>query len=119
MLTGNDGKDSKYLKVISSGGLESPSQLLCDYVCSSLALIDALSFTIQKSDLPVRSSTEFALEKAEFTFDFVCEAHSEIITKTVNRILTNVYFNIQRKWRTSSITSDKVKQLKRLKRLTV
>ena len=33
--------NSEYLRKLSRGGLKSPSQVLCDHVCQSLAIIDA------------------------------------------------------------------------------
>ena len=54
-------EDDKYIQLMNRGGLQFPSQALCDYVSSSFAVLDAINLTLMKYTLKARFAAEIAL----------------------------------------------------------
>ena len=111
-------EDKKYLNLISRGGLLSPSHPLCHFICSSFALLDVMNITIQKNQLPARLAAETALAIANFPHNFICDSHEDKIVKKINRIVSNIFFNNERKRKTAAVVKDKLQAFKKLKRQT-
>ena len=63
-----------------------------------------------------RFATEIALQTPELSTEFFCDYHKELILKKINRAISNVFYNNERKSRTAAETDDKVRYFKRLKR---
>ena len=108
--------DSSYLKILSRGGLKSPSQPLSDYVSQCFALLDATFDEIQRSFLPARVFAEQILSSNVVSTGFVCDDHEDMACRKINKIICNIFLNNERKRKTSSVIDDKVKVFKRLKR---
>ena len=91
---------SDYLQIFSRGGLQSPSQLLYDYVCQSFAILDASYIEVtQKSSLPLpaRVAAQHILSSQISTAGLTCCNHEFIATNKINRIICNVFLNNERK----------------------
>ena len=116
MLVGGRCENDKYLNLLSRGGLKTPSQNLCTYVCNSFAILDASSTVISDSVIPVREAAEYILQNICKNDGFTCEEDDERARKYVNRIVTNVFYNNKRKLTTSSVVNDRVKSFKKSKR---
>ena len=112
-----ESEDDKYIQLMSRGGLQFPSQALCDYVCSSFAVLDAINLTLMKYPLKARFAAEIAIQTVELSPEFFCDYHKELVLKKKNdRTISNVFYNNERKSGTAAETDDKVREFKRLKR---
>ena len=80
MLVG-EPEDDKYIQLMNRGGLQFPSQALCDYVCSSFAVLDAINLTLMKYPLKARFAAELALQTVELSTEFFCDYHKELVLK--------------------------------------
>ena len=108
-----ESEDDKYIQLMMRGGLQFPSQALCDYVCSSFAVLDAINLTLMKYPLKARFAAEIALQTVELSTEFFCDYHKELVLKKINRTISNVFYNNERKSRTAAETDDKVREFKR------
>ena len=103
-----------YLKILSRGGLKVGSPALNDYVAMGFAILGA-----RKSDVPERKAGEHILHKflsQDEYGGFTCPIHQSAMCTKTNRIITNVFFNNQRKRSTESVVTNRLAALKKPKR---
>ena len=94
--TGNLSSDD-YLNTLSRGGLTTPSANL--YVAKSFAILDCVKSILLNCKLPERKLSEYVLNN-----------HKDVPSR-VHRIITNIYFNKQKKLK-DSVWKDSVKDFK-------
>jgi len=76
-------------------------------------LIDYVS---ESSGLSARQASEVLLTKLNLSGDFLCFNHYEKGLIFVHKIITNIFFNNERKELTDKIKKDEVKMFKNAKR---
>jgi hypothetical protein len=113
----SDSADSKYIKLLSRGGLKVPSSALGNFVAHGFAILDAASDIIRQSELPSRYAGEDLLKTVLVNEGFVCQNHEIAANFRAIRIIMNVFLNNQRKRTTETVVTDKVVALKSSKRL--
>jgi hypothetical protein len=113
----NNSSDSAatYVSLLSRGGLTYASEELGEYVAQSFAHLDASSTLIRRSTVPEREAGEEILRTLGRPKLF-CEAHEMFNSARVDRMITNVFFNNQRKRLTESVVKDRVVAFKKIKR---
>ena len=79
----------------------------CDYVELSLAYLDASSAIICDSNVPARLTGEEILKKI-CRLPLFCAKHQIGIAARMDRILTSVFFNNQRKRLAESVVNHRV-----------
>ena len=116
LLFDSVSKGSNYHQLVSRGGLKIASPQLNCYVAKCFALLDACSVTIRKSALDSRKAGENVLKMVSKDLNFSCPKHESVILNHAMRIITNVFFNNQRKRTTETVVDDRVAAFKRTKR---
>ena len=106
----------RYHQLLSRGGLKVPSLGLSNYVASGFAILDACSDSIRRSLLPARKAGEHILRKFLIGEGFCCPVHEAAVCARAIRIITNVFFNNQRKRLTEVVVNDRVVAFKKSKR---
>ena len=106
---------SKYVSTLSRVGLTNASTELCNYVQLSLTYLDASCAIIRNSNVPARIPEEEILKKICRPSLF-CSKRQIGNAARVDRILTYVFFNNQRKRVTESVVNDRDVAFKRRKR---
>ena len=112
-------QENSYLNNLSRGGLFVPSSNLRKYISKNFAIIDVCHSIILHSPLSERTAAELSLQRNDLPTTFLCPNHSSQIW-LINRIVTNVYFNNERKnlkgtKRKDEVRSFKERQLKKRK----
>lgn len=107
---------SSYVSTLSRGGLTYASSNFCEYVALSFAYLDASSSIIRSSKVPSRKAGEEILKKLHFRPQLFCEDHRIENSARVDRVITNIFFNNQRKRLTESVVKDRVVAFKKIKR---
>ena len=51
--------------------------------------------------------------------EFFCDYHKELVLKKINRTISNVFYNNERKSRTAAETDDKVREFKKVKKTKI
>ena len=82
-----ESEDDKYIQLMNRGGPQFLSQALCEYVCSSFAVLDVIILTLMKYPLKSRFSAEIALQTAELSTKFFCDYHKELFLKNIYRTI--------------------------------
>lgn len=119
-LIGNlsdESDDHSYLELVSRGGLTIPSLSLSNYVCNAFAIIDFFNITIKQSGLSVRLAAETVLDKLINGVNFTCASHQNHGRRLTNRIISNIYFNNERKLSTDKVAKDDVEAFKKRQRV--
>ena len=106
---------TSYISLVSRGGLSFASSEMKEYVAESFAHLDASSALIRKSGIPERLAGEEILKTLSRPSLF-CKEHEKVHIVRVDRIISNVFFNNQRKRTTESVVIDRVVAFKRSKR---
>ena len=109
-------QDSSYLNILSRGGLKTPSQDLSAHVAHGFAILDECAKDMRNSTVPSRKAGENLLHRFLPANTLACDHHKNSIYSYTNRIITNVFFNNQRKRTTESVVNDRIKSFKKLKR---
>ena len=112
----DDSSDRTYLQTISRGGLMIPSLSLSEYVCGSFAAIEFFNDTIKSSELTVRLAAETVLKELFEYGEFLCNDHHDYGLVFINKIITNIFYNNERKLVTGSAFKDDVAAFKNNKR---
>ena len=109
-----ESEDYKYIQLITEEACSSHSQALCDYVCSSFDVLDAINSTLLKYHFQARFITEIALQPAELSTEFFFDYHKELVLKIkkTNRIVSNVLYYNERKSGAAAETDHKVREMK-------
>lgn len=107
--------ESTYVSLLSRGGLTNASNELNEYVAQSFANLDVSSKIIRKSTIPERKAGEEILKTLDRPQLF-CDKHKIINSARLDRIITNIFFNNQRKRVTESVVKDRVASFKKIKR---
>ena len=103
--------ENDYLNRLSRGGLIVPTADLRHYISKAFAILDLCHRLIVESPLPDRIAGETALKRNDCPSTFLCTEHEHLI-KFVNRTVTNVYFNNERKKLKDKVRKDSVKEFK-------
>ena len=108
---------SKYLDILNRGGLLKPNESLAEYVCSSFSILDTAHDVLMRHSSTIRDASMETLKRF-LTEDitFMCSEHGEQGRQTVDRIITNIYFNNEQKIKSAQIRKDKVVELKKPQR---
>ena len=107
--------ENAYLNKLSRGGFIVPSSDMRDYISKSFAILDVCHELMKKSSLPERTAAELALQKNDYPITFLCTDHQHLI-KFINRTVTNVYFNNERKKSKDKIRKNNVETFKQRQR---
>ena len=117
LLFDRNSVGSNYHQLLSRGGLQIASLAFSSYVATGFAVLDACSDAIRKSDLTSRLAGEYILKKVLLSNNgFTCASHEAIISCHAIRIISNVFFNNQRKRTTETVVNDRVAAFKKSKR---
>ena len=111
----SDNVEDSYLKLLSRGGLITPSFNLIKYVCHCFAIFDLTGDMIIKY-VPdnVRVAGEHLLDVYNnHEIHFSCDLHTQWIRKYVNNVITNIFFNNEQKLTNSDKRKDEVKDFKK------
>ena len=111
-----DLENDSYLKILSRGGLFTPSRLLVDYVCSSFAILDFLEDDIITFDIPVVKAANYTLKRYGLSPNFACDTHKEWGFKFASKIIVNIFFNNKQKHAKDSVRKEAVSEFKTRKR---
>ena len=118
-LIGNllDQSDTSYIRaLLTRGGLTIPSLSLSNYVCNAFAIIDFFKIIIKQSGLSVRLAAETVLDKLIIGINFTRAVHQNCGRRLANRIISNIYFNNERKLNTDKVAKDDVEAFKKRQR---
>ena len=117
-LFNEDNLGGDYHSKLSRGGLVVASDALQNYVATGFAILDVCEMTIHKSGVPPRKAAEHILKKylSVDDYGFTCTGHESEICSKVIRKLANVFLNNKRKCLTETVTDDRVKKFKSVKR---
>lgn len=115
-LVAGHSEGDNYHQLLSRGGLKVPSEALGDFVASGFAVLDACRTIIRNSPLAARKAGEYILSRSLDYQGFCCETHETIVFDHAIRIISNVYFNNQRKRLTETVLKDQVVAFKKNKR---
>ena len=107
-----DLDNDSYLKILSRGGLFTPSRLLVDYVCSSFAFLDFLEDDLITFDMPVAKAANYILKRYGSSPNFACETHEEWGFKFASKIIINIFFNNKQKIAKDSVRKESVNDFK-------
>ena len=89
---------SKYLDTLNRGGLMKPTESFAEYVCSSFSILDTAHDILMRHNDTIRQSGLETLKRFQTEdITFMCDEHHELGRKTVNRIVTNIFFNNEQK----------------------
>ena len=111
-----DDSSTSYTSNLSRGGLVFASDVLCDYVAQSFAYLDASWSLIRQSKIPARRAAEEILSILQCRLRAFCKQHEVDNMSKVDRIISNIFFNNQRKRVTDSDVKDGVETFKKNKR---
>ena len=93
------------------------SYSLSNYVCEAFALLDYFNGTINKSDIPARTACEYTLINMLDSYQSIsCLNHERKIQLFVNRIISNIFLNNERKLSTDFVSVDAIKSFKKRQR---
>ena len=112
----DDSSDRTYLQAISRGGLMIPSLSLSEYVCGAFAAIEFFNDTIKSSVLTARLAAETVLKEIFEYGEFLCNDHQDYGLVFINKIITNIFYNNERKLVTDNAFKDDVAAFKNNKR---
>ena len=112
----DETEDNSYLIILNRGGLTLPSLGLSEYVINSIAALEYFEGDILSSGLPVREASGLVLTELFSESTILCNHHSRIGHRYINRTLINIYFNNDRKVKTDSVTKDNVAAFKSVRR---
>ena len=112
----DDSSGRTYLQAISRGGLMIPSLSLSEYVCGAFAAIEFFNDSIKSSGLTVRLTAETVLKELFEYGEFLCNDHHDYGLVFINKIITNIFYNNERKLVTDSVFKDNVAAFKNNKR---
>ena len=77
-----------------------------------MPFLDCISDIIKKSSLPEQKLAEYLLsERNNYPSSFLCRNHKHLLS-TVNREITNAYFNNEQKKLRGTIQNDNIKDFK-------
>ena len=116
LLFDSISEGNSYHQLVSRGGLKIASPQLNFYVAKCFALLDACSPSIRMSPLDSRMAGENVLQMISKDENFCCPKHDPVISRHAIRIITNVFFNNQRKRTTETVVDDRVAAFKKTKR---
>lgn len=119
LMNESPSPSTKYIAILSRGGLITPSQALGDLVAKSFAVLDACSMKIAESKLPSRIAGLAILREFSPVTGLVCLKHEEQFLVRTIKVVCNCYFSGQAKRSNEKITEDHVAALKRSKRQKV
>ena len=85
--------NTEYLRLVSRGGLRTPSSALMQYTGSMFGMLQMLEPVIRKFNVNERRACERLFELYGAAPDFVCEEHNEWAGKIANRIIVNIFYN--------------------------
>lgn len=111
-----DVENNNYLKILSRGGLTTPSQELSDFTCNSFAALDFTSAAIQAESGPARTLAEHVLSKFCHHGKFTCSNHENWGFKFASKIIVNIFFNNKKKLTNADVRKDNVKTFKKRQR---
>ena len=113
VATRHDQTQDNYIKLLSRGGLLTPSTKLANYVCRSFAILDMTGDMIIKH-VPnsVRDAGNHILSIYNNELSFSCDSHMRWSYEFVNRIITNIFFNNKQKLTNSQKRKDEIKDFK-------
>ena len=119
LVTDADGVEKdKYLKILSRGGLTTPSQSLADFVDDCFAILDFIDpLFVQHKITKVRDVSIKVLEQYGPKPAFVCSKHLEWGSKFAMKPIINIFNNNKQKLSTDAVRKDNVAEYKRVKRL--
>jgi hypothetical protein len=104
---------SKYLDTLNRGGLMKPTESLAEYVCSSFSILDTAHDILMRHNDTIRESGLETLKRFQTEdITFMCDEHHELGRKTVNRIVTNIFFNNEQKIKTAQLRKNDVIEFK-------
>ena len=106
---------NKYLSLLNRGCLLFPSQKLGDSVARGFALLDVGSGIIGEFKMLSRKAGLYILEEFLCEGSLGCDIHHCAVSSLLKRVITNIFFNNQRKRSTDNVTKDSVAAFKKLK----
>ena len=113
MIASNgDIEHSEYLKILSRGGLTSPTPALSDFVCHTFSILDTISPILLKhsSSLSMRNAAEDVTGRYLEGTNFTCEKHVAWGRKWTLRTITNIFFNNHQKIVTTQVRKQVVSE---------
>lgn len=105
---------TEYLKLLSRGGLRTPSLELLHYASSLFGILELTDPLVRKSNVAERFACEHILKKFGPTPEFMCEneKHNELASKVAIRIAINIYYNNAQKESKDTKRKEKVAEFK-------
>ena len=99
-----------YFSILSRNGLFVPSPSLTSFVSSGFAILDiAQSKILKHNTIQTRAAAHAVLmEFLPADSQFSCVKHVEWARKWAIKVVTNVFFNNERKHSTNSVSDDRV-----------
>ena len=99
--------------IIIQNCLVTSSHSLANYVAKSFAIMDLVEPSIRNSELPEKQAAEHILQLNECAKIIVCSGHIKWGEKFANRIVVNIFFNINKQKKTlDSVRQNVLKEFK-------
>ena len=111
LLDHNNEINTKYLKLLSRGGLKIPSSSLLHYSASTFGMLQMLEPVLRRYNVNERRACEHLFEL--YAPDFVCDEHCEWAGKIANRIIVNIFYNNAQKESKDKKRKDNVDKFKK------
>ena len=108
-----DLDNDSYLKILSHGGLITPSKRLAGCVCDSFAILDLLEKDLLASELPIQKVAIHVLDRYRSISRFVCDNHEEWGFKFAIKFVVNIFFNNLQKQAKDTVRKEVVKTFKK------
>ena len=104
---------SQYLDILNRGGLTKPNASLAEYVCSCFAILDTAHDILFRYSHVITVAAMKTIDTYQTDeVSFLCQTHRECGRKSINRIVTNIYFNNEQKLKTAQVRKDQVVDFK-------
>ena len=101
--------NNEYLKILTRGGLTTPSTAHSDYVSSCFAILDEVYPTIKLHGLRARVATECFLQQVLLAIEFAFHSHSQ------NCVLLQLANKTSERSESQALVDDSVRELKQSK----
>ena len=109
--------DTKYIDLISRGGLTIPSSTVSKFVSDTFSILDFIDKYVSKyPSLNSREAATVILEEYVGDEDILCHEHAIVGRRRIFLSACNVFYNNKRKELTASVRKDKVEQFKKRQR---
>ena len=110
MIDNDSNDEENYLKLLSRGGLITPSKNLATMVACLFAQIEYISSAIDSKN--VRKFSQTALEKYAPEEEISCKIHREVHRSKVISIVTNCFYNNMQKLATDGVRKEAIADFK-------